>query len=263
MGMMSLRGVGMPRNKSAYLCAGPIICVCVQAAERGYPDAYFYMGMMSLRGVGMPRNKSAHLCAGPIICVCVQAAEQGYPDAYFYMGMMNLRGLGMRRKSVQRALSYLTLAAHVGHVQAMYNTAMLHLTGKGTVRNCKPASNLLKHASEKSPTAAVLQEGHELFFRGHYQQALWKYLQAGEVGMELGMANAAWLMARGYAQAGGLMPNVTFRLHKRSAAQGNVASLLAMGDAYFYGSGVELDWRRASAIYYEVGGAWVQHGSTR
>jgi len=31
-----------------------------------------------------------------------------------------------------------------------------------------------------------------------------------------------------------------------------VASLLAMGDAYFYGSGVELDWGRASAIYYEV-----------
>eukprot|EP00967_Tisochrysis_lutea_P086925 scaffold122787_cov25-Tisochrysis_lutea.AAC.1 len=58
--------------------------------------------------------------------------------------------------------------------------------------------------------------------------------------------------------AGGLMPNVTFRLHKRSAAQGNVASLLAMGDAYFYGSGVELDWRRASAIYYEVG-PWVWH----
>lgn len=47
----------------------------------------------------------------------VQAAEQGYPDAYFYLGIMNLRGLGMRRKSFQRAYSYLTLAAHVGHVQ--------------------------------------------------------------------------------------------------------------------------------------------------
>jgi len=48
------------------------------------------------------------------------------------------------------------------------------------------------------------------------------------------------------------MPNVTFRLHKRSAAQGNVASLLAMGDAHFYGNGVERDWGRAAAIYYEV-----------
>jgi TPR repeat protein len=51
------------------------------------------------------------------------------------------------------------------------------------------------------------------------------------------------------------MPNVTFKLHKRSAAQGNVASLLAMGDAYFYGSGVELDSRRAASIYYEVSGS--------
>ena len=46
-----------------------------------------------------------------------------------------------------------------------------------THRNCKPAAGLLKQAAEKSPTAAVLQEGHELFFRGHYQHSLWKYLQ--------------------------------------------------------------------------------------
>jgi SEL1 protein len=87
-----------------------------------------------------------------------QAAEQGHPDAHFYLGVMHLKagrslwvlkplvgslslnacarlqGLGVRRKSVQRAFSYFTLAAHAGHVLAMYNTAMLHLAGRGTVR---------------------------------------------------------------------------------------------------------------------------------
>ncbi len=52
---------------------------------------------------------------------------------------------------------------------------------------------------------------------------------------------------------GGEVRNVTFQLFQRSAAQGNIASLLAMGDAYFYGRGVHQDWQKASAIYYEVG----------
>lgn len=33
-----------------------------------------------------------------------------------------------------------------------------------------------------------------------------------------------------------------------------MASLMMMGDAYFYGDGVPQDWGRAAAIYYEVRG---------
>ena len=47
------------------------------------------------------------------------------------------QGLGVRRKSVQRAFSYFTLASHAGHLGAMYNAAMMHLAGKGTMR-CGP-----------------------------------------------------------------------------------------------------------------------------
>jgi SEL1 protein len=44
-------------------------------------------------------------------------------------------------------------------------------------------------------------------------------------------------------------------LYRHSADQGNVASLLALGDAYLAGEGVEQDWVRSAAVYYEVG-AW-------
>ncbi len=54
------------------------------------------------------------------------------------------------------------------------------------------------------------------------------------------------------APAGGLRPNVTFGLYRRSADQGNVASLLAIGDAYLAGEGVRQDWVRSAAVYYEV-----------
>lgn len=52
--------------------------------------------------------------------------------------------------------------------------------------------------------------------------------------------------------AGPHAATVATTLFKRSAEQGNVMSLLQLGDCYYYGNGVEQDWVRASAIYYEA-----------
>jgi TPR repeat protein len=65
---------------------------------------------------------------------CPCCAADARPDALFYMGVMHLKGYGVRRKSVQRALSYFTLAAHSGHSLGQYNAAVMLLAGKGTAR---------------------------------------------------------------------------------------------------------------------------------
>lgn len=179
-------------------------------------------------------------------------------------------------------------------------------------------------------------------------QALLLYLQAAEMGSELGQSNAAWMIDRGFghagpaanaiatsmfkrsaeqvraaerharthgcvhacllactrasAQQGARLPSIrSVSIHPRAAAaaarsaaracrrhaavpapasphalfsraracrraparlwpaarpaacaQGNVASLLALGDAYFYGRGVPRDATRSAAIYYEA-----------
>lgn len=70
-------------------------------------------------------------------------------------------------------------------------------------RSCKPALALLKQVAEKGPRAAALQLGHEHFFRSEYAQALLYYLEAAEMGMELGQSNAAWLLHRAYISPGG------------------------------------------------------------
>ncbi len=45
---------------------------------------------------------------------------------------------------------------------------------------------------------------------------------------------------------------MTFSLIRRSAEQGNVASLLMMADSYLYGAGVEQDWVRSASVYYDA-----------
>jgi SEL1 protein len=76
----------------------------------------------------------------------------------------------MRRRSLSKAFMHYFQAAQAGHVQAMYNTAVMHMAGKGTPKSCKPALSNLKALVEKGPLAAALQAGHEAFFRGQHGQ---------------------------------------------------------------------------------------------
>lgn len=70
--------------------------------------------------------------------------------------------------------------------------------------------------------------------------------------MEVAQSNAAWMLQRGFGHSGPLAAAVATTLYRRSAEQGNVVSLLQLGDCYYYGGGVEQDWVRSSAIYYEA-----------
>lgn len=78
----------------------------------------------------------------------------------------------------------------------------------------------------------------------HAFQALLLYLAASEMGNELAQSNAAWMLERGYGHAGWNAAVVAMSLHRRSAEQGSVQSLLLLGDGYYYGSGAEQDWVR-------------------
>jgi TPR repeat protein len=62
------------------------------------------------------------------------------------------------------------------------------------------------------------------------------------MGVELAQSNAAWMLERGYGHAGPHAAVVAMSLHRRSAEQGNVQSLLNLGDGYYYGTGVAQDW---------------------
>jgi SEL1 protein len=64
----------------------------------------------------------------------MQAAGQGHAEANFFLGIMHHKGLGVRRKNIQKAFQYYVAAAQAGHIPAMYNAAMMQLSGKGTMK---------------------------------------------------------------------------------------------------------------------------------
>eukprot|EP00798_Chlamydomonas_sp_ICE-L_P011120 gene11120-18744_t len=216
------------------------------AASDGNAGAQFSVAYMHFTGIGAKKDHDA------AFKLFIKAAEQGHPESHFFLGIMHMNGWGVRRKSFQHAFSYFSLASHTGHLLSMYNVAMMHLAGKVTIRNCKPGLVLLKAISERGSVAAHLQTAHESFFQTNYQHALLHYIMASEAGMEVAQSNLVWMLEKGYVSAGGYLNNFTFQHTMRSAEQGNIHSLMRLGDAFLYGDGVQQDWVRSSAIYYEA-----------
>lgn len=86
----------------------------------------------------------------------IQAADMDHTDAQFHLGVMYLKGLFVTA-SPMRAKVFFGAASHSGHLLAMYNLAMMYLSGSGAEPNCYSALKLLKQVlSELSDTDLFL-----------------------------------------------------------------------------------------------------------
>merc|ERR1712224_970775 len=131
----------------------------------------------------------------------------------------------------------------------------MRLLGMGTPSSCQGALELLKPLAERlSPETKLLEYAYEAVSSGVDTAAL-AYLIAGYSGIEVAQTNAAYLLQHGSdidfdliafedgqeirsPQVDGQRQAIKF--HKYAAEQGNMASLLAIGDIYFYGYGVNV-----------------------
>jgi hypothetical protein len=91
--------------------------------------------------------------------------------------------------------------------------------------------------------------------------ALRGYLRAAEMGLEVGQSNAAYLLERRKdsavaGQQGGsntsLSLSSALHYHQCAADQGNIGSLLRIGDAHYYGRGTPVDLNKSVAVYRQA-----------
>lgn len=116
----------------------------------------------------------------------------------------------------------------------MFNLAMLRLGATDSRAGCTEAVSLLKYIAERGPWGALLQRAHEAQRAGDTDMALWHYVWAAELGFEVAQSNAAWLLRQSYgAGEGGPAARLAVSMHRLAAGQGNVESLLELGDAYY------------------------------
>jgi SEL1 protein len=156
---------------------------------------------------------------------------------------MKLKGWGTA-KDAQGAMTLFQKASEGGNILASYNLAALLLSSS---ENCDRAANLLKNVAERG--WGSLSEATADFDAGDYGWALYNYLRVADVGVELAQHNAAWMMSNGYGYEGPGVEELGTRLYKLSAVQGGVDALVPLGDAYWYGKGLDIDLKKAGKMY--------------
>ena len=161
---------------------------------------------------------------------------------------MHLHGWGLT-KNLKKAASMFSVASTRGNLLASYNLAIMHIQGHTEQQEdrCKKAVSLLKQVAERG--WATLAEAEGDYDAGEHEWALYNYLKLADVGVELAQSNAAWMLQQGYGYTGPRQQAMATQMLRASAGQGNQQALVPLGDAYWYGHGVGINWEKAGKAY--------------
>ena len=214
------------------------------------------------------------------------AANQDFPPAEVQLGALYLdQG---HADDLLAANHYFGLAAQYGNLEAYYYLAEMNLLGVGRDRSCSAAVSLYKNVAERAePLVSSWAKANAAYEDGDEELALLEYLGAAEQGYEKAQNNVAYILDQersslrnqlarlaspssgptfvhlGFSyQAklglpdragpdGTLLHNPSLALMHwtRSARQGNIDSLVKMGDYYLAGIGTDPDVDKAVQCY--------------
>ena len=200
------------------------------------------------------------------------AADKDYAPAQIELAVLYLDQGGA--EDVRVANSYFELAARYGLIEAHYYLAELVFQGVGRDKNCGLATQYYKGVAEKAePLVSSWGVANQAYEDGDYETALLHYLIMAEQGYEKAQNNVAHLLDPDQSRVS-LAPSLAQSLHMpllagrplsssplmedpsmalvywtRSSRQGNIDSLVKMGDYYFYGIGTESSLPRAVQCY--------------
>ncbi|KAJ2746084.1 ERAD-associated protein [Coemansia sp. BCRC 34301] len=240
LGVMSWRGEGGAadtRGALRWLGIG---------ATLGHGTALNALGSMYRDGVGVPRDMERALA------LFKQAADKGH------QGSQVSYALAVLDTQPTEAMALLRAAAENGHVLAHYHLAGFHAgRSSGDEAECRMAVASYRFVAERADWLhSPIAQAEAAAERGDVEAAAVGYMQAAEMGYDVGQLNAALLLEQLAAlNSTALLPNAdAYRrqalVYWTRAANQNVADARAkQGDAYYYGLGVSQSYARAAAAY--------------
>ncbi|CAN0310521.1 unnamed protein product, partial [Ectocarpus fasciculatus] len=253
---LQMRGAGTPINyKAAYkkFLASKTTHVSLNG-----------LGYLYLHGLGVKRD--VRFAFDYFEQARREDKEKQNPDILFNLGMMYLsntveldlggmtttiisgeESVTLSAKDSKKALGHLTAAAAMGHVEAMFQAAVLQADEEEeplTTSRCQSAVNLFKNVVERGPWMDNMQAALRRATAGDYGGALVLYSRLAEIGFEVAQSNAAWLLEAGHcSNNGGASANSTqvncekraLRLYEHAARQGRASAEMKVGNFHYHG----------------------------
>ncbi|KAK4197851.1 hypothetical protein QBC40DRAFT_284721 [Triangularia verruculosa] len=219
-------------------------------------QSQYSLGLLYLHGHGVPIDvpKATDFFKA--------AAMQDYPYAEVALGALHLdQG---STEDLAAANHYFELAARWANIESYYYLGELNLLGVGREKSCSAALGYFKSVSERAePFVSSWAEANLAYDDGDEELALLEYLGAAEQGYEKAQNNVAfmldpeqslldipqWLYHRALKSPLLRNPRLALTYWTRSARQGNIDSLVKMGDYYLKGIGAEPDVDKALQCY--------------
>lgn len=226
--------------------------------ERGISQAdaqsQYGLGLMMLNGYGVSKN------IGKANDLFKASADQDYALSQVQLGVLFLdRGMP---EDVRVANDYFELAARYGNIEAQYYLGEMIHHGIGRDKACAQALGLYKTVAEKAePLVSSWYEANQAYEDGDHELAFLGYLHAAEEGYESAQNNVAYLLDTRQSMLSNVLgigepkssvldnPSLALIYYTRSSRQGNIDSLVKMGDYYLDGAGTERDIDKAVKCY--------------
>lgn len=223
---------------------------------QGDAQSQYGLGLLLMGGHGVSRNM------GRATELFKAAAAQDYAPANVKLGSLYLDQGGP--EDLRAANDCFEQAAKYGNIEAHYYLAEMISHGVGRDRSCSHALSYYRSVAEKAePLVSSWAEANQAHDDGELETAFLQYLGVAEQGYERAQSNVAYLLDEQtsrlplpswltrQAPRPSLLRNPSLGLiyWTRSSRQGNIDSLVKMGDYYLAGVGAEADVDKAVQCY--------------
>ncbi|QBZ60498.1 hypothetical protein PoMZ_07440 [Pyricularia oryzae] len=222
----------------------------------GEAQSQFGLGMMLLHGYGQAKNLAR------ATDLLKAAAGQNHASANVQLGALYLDQGGP--EDIRAANDCFEQAARYGNIEAQYYLAEMISHGVGRDRSCSQALSFYRSVAEKAePVVSSWLNANHAYEDGDYEAAFLQYLGTAEQGYERAQNNVAflldtqksllplpdWLMRKSPTPKLLQDPSLGLIYWTRSSRQGNIDSLVKMGDYYLQGTGTDPDVEKAVQCY--------------
>lgn len=221
-----------------------------RAAAYGNKMGHYALGMCYLYGLlGLKKDDAKAAMHFRI------ATESEHADASFQLGLLLWNGRGTE-KDLSLAYEQFQTAAELGSIQAKLNVGTIILHGKlpRKPRSCKEGVKYLKEVAEEGEWKTLFDLASQSLENGDQYGALYRYMQAAYVGIEIAQFNAALILER--SKSDQLIElshwdrerrlTEANQLYRYSGLQGYTDSLIRAGNVMYI---EKKDYQEAARIY--------------
>eukprot|EP00795_Rhopilema_esculentum_P016684 gene16684-8126_t len=239
LGVLHLRGIEVDKNETK------AVELFQKAAMKNYTIAFNSLGYHELVN---RKNISGALHFWRL------AANMGDKDAMTNLGIQYENGItGVLESNKTKAFNLFRKSAEQGQKDGCIKYADYLITGAAGEFNSFLAIRFYRYVAEQLPTIGLyLRNAFGSYEEGQWNTSLVMYMTVAETGLALGSYNTALLceeMLPYHMNTGSLGGNCSLHFFNISANLGWPASIVRMGDEYWYGDRVEANLTKAVMNY--------------